>query len=135
MYKSEFKDKLHEAKNAAKPLFAISQGHLSEALASGLGFRTSAAIWAAESETVSPFSEAVFVDRLTDLTDDPLKAHAVAALVAGYRLDLTFTKRAELLGELETVLNIAIVVRPPSNRVMQPTVRAPRHLDRSSDPH
>ena len=131
MHKSQFKDWLHEAKNAAKPLFAISRGHLSEALASGLGFRTSAAMWAADADTVSPFSEAAFVDRLEDLADDPLTARAMGALVAGYRLDLTFTKRAERFGELETVFDIAIVVRPPANRDMQSAVpfRLPEFLN------
>lgn len=113
MQKSDFKSLLHETKNAAKPLFAISQGHLAESLASGLAYRTSAAMWADESDAMIPFSETAFIDRLAILAGDPVKARATAALVAGFRLDLTFTKRTAHFGELETVFDMAIVIRPP----------------------
>lgn len=122
MNNSEFKNALHDTKQAAKPLFNLTQGHLAEALAAGLGFRTSAAMWASQAEKMPPFSETAFIDRLGGLAEDPLTAHATAALVAGYRASVTITKRAERFGDIETVYDIAIVVTPPPGQVLPPSV-------------
>jgi hypothetical protein len=122
MIHSEFKDLVHDIKSAAKPLFNLTQGHLAEALAAGLGFRTTAAMAAHDQQPMPPFSETAFIGRLGELANDKLTAHATAALVAGYRASVTLTKRAERFGETVTVFDIAIVITPPAGRTMPSSV-------------
>lgn len=122
MNNPEFNSTVHDVKNAAKPLFNITQGHLTEALAGGLGFKSSAAMRVHEPNPMPPFSETGFIDRLRDLVDDPVTAQAAAALVAGYRIELTLTKRSEPVGAIETVFDISIVVTPPVGRTMPKSV-------------
>lgn len=122
MIHSEFKNLIHDTMSAAKPLFNLTQGHLAEALAAGLGFRTAAAMAAHDQQPMPPFSESAFIGRLGNLANDKLTAHATAALVAGYRVGVTLTKRAERFGDIETVYDIAIVVTPPIGHVLPPSV-------------
>lgn len=130
MHDVEFQTMIHEIKNAAQPLYRLSLGHLTEAMAVGLGFQGRNGMRAARGTFERLFSERSFISRLTKLTN-PLTARATAALFDGYRATITMAKKPESFLDRETVYSITIAVAPPQGRSMPAFVgfRLPEFFD------
>ncbi|WP_176081439.1 hypothetical protein [Paraburkholderia tropica] len=106
-------------------LFQIPHGHLIEAVSSGFGARTYAALRGRyEQQPLDPlsFDRQACIERLSELTD-PVTAAAVDVLVGGARLTIKITRRAV---QPARYLDIAYDVEAALSGVSQdPNGRAP----------
>lgn len=99
---SIFSDRLRDHSPAthimewASPHFRLKSGHVQEAVAYALGYRTRAALLAAarqgRAQASVPLNLARFAERYGELCGNPATAYAVAALAEGARLDIQIQK-------------------------------------------
>lgn len=80
----------------AKPFFTVRQGHVCEAIACALGFRSDAALRSSRVDSTQPrfhkFNWTAFTERLSDLHGNERTAYAVATLAEGTTLDIEIKK-------------------------------------------
>ncbi|KAF1065547.1 hypothetical protein [Burkholderia gladioli] len=114
-------------KAAISPIFPVKLTHVEEAVAAGHGFKTNAAMAAAEAAgaTFFPknFSALAFVDRLAALSGDREMAEVAAMTFEGLTLDIAIERYSPLRQRHDRYTDVAYQVRVRVNG-LSPAARA-----------